>query len=57
LLLVFHDATCRFAQRPASRAADDRLVADWGREGRHPFLDERVMALLLDAPLAAVVGA
>ncbi len=22
---------------------DDRLVADWGREGRHPFLDEQVM--------------
>ncbi len=27
---------------------DDRLVADWGREARHPFLDERFVALLLD---------
>ncbi|PNH02542.1 PHD finger protein ALFIN-LIKE 1 [Tetrabaena socialis] len=26
---------------------DDRLVADWGREARHPFLDEGVMGLLL----------
>jgi asparagine synthetase B (glutamine-hydrolysing) len=30
---------------------DDRLVADHGREGRHPFLDERVMLHLLDMPV------
>ncbi|KAF6256775.1 hypothetical protein COO60DRAFT_79362, partial [Scenedesmus sp. NREL 46B-D3] len=30
---------------------DDRLVADHGREGRHPFLDEALMAALLDMPL------
>eukprot|EP00879_Flechtneria_rotunda_P011431 GHRR01011941.1.p1 GENE.GHRR01011941.1~~GHRR01011941.1.p1 ORF type:complete len:860 (+),score=375.52 GHRR01011941.1:91-2670(+) len=30
---------------------DDRLVADHGREGRHPFLDESLMAALLDMPL------
>jgi asparagine synthetase B (glutamine-hydrolysing) len=30
---------------------DDRLVADHGREGRHPFLDEALMAALLGMPL------
>ncbi|WIA39184.1 hypothetical protein OEZ86_005309 [Tetradesmus obliquus] len=30
---------------------DDRLVADHGREGRHPFLDEVLMAGLLGMPL------
>jgi hypothetical protein len=30
---------------------DDRLVADHGREGRHPFLDEALMAALLRMPL------
>jgi hypothetical protein len=30
---------------------DDRLVADHGREGRHPFLDEALMAGLLRMPL------
>lgn len=33
---------------------DDRLVADHGREGRHPFLDEAVMACLLGLPLPAL---
>jgi asparagine synthetase B (glutamine-hydrolysing) len=34
---------------------DDRLVADRGREARHPFLDERLMAALLrDVPLARI---
>eukprot|EP00775_Hariotina_reticulata_P004225 gene4225-4474_t len=28
-----------------------RLIADHGREGRHPFLDEHVMTHLLDMPL------
>lgn len=33
---------------------DDRLVADWGREARHPFLDEAFMATLLDTPLSYI---
>jgi asparagine synthetase B (glutamine-hydrolysing) len=33
---------------------DDRLVADWGREGRHPFLDETFMDTLLDTPLSHI---
>lgn len=35
---------------------DDRLVADWGREARHPFLDEAFMACLLDLHLAFIAG-
>eukprot|EP00967_Tisochrysis_lutea_P050892 scaffold62683_cov17-Tisochrysis_lutea.AAC.2 len=31
-----------------------RLVADWGKEARHPFLDEGFMAALLDTPLHAI---
>ncbi|GLI65455.1 hypothetical protein VaNZ11_008836 [Volvox africanus] len=34
---------------------DDRLVADWGREARHPFLDEEVMQVLLRARLDSIV--
>eukprot|EP00198_Chlamydomonas_reinhardtii_P011513 XP_001700850.1 predicted protein [Chlamydomonas reinhardtii] len=34
---------------------DDRLVSDWGREARHPFLDESVMQLLLRARLSSIV--
>ena len=30
---------------------DDRVVSDWGREARHPFLDEEVMALIALTPL------
>eukprot|EP00798_Chlamydomonas_sp_ICE-L_P007898 gene7898-1109_t len=30
---------------------DDRLVADWGREARHPFLDESFMTTVLTLPL------
>ena len=33
---------------------DDRLVADRGREARHPFLDEGVMELLLGLPLHCI---
>ncbi|KAG2486956.1 hypothetical protein HYH03_014453 [Edaphochlamys debaryana] len=33
---------------------DDRLVADWGREARHPFLDEAVMGLVRGLPLECV---
>lgn len=33
---------------------DDRLVADTGREARHPFLDEHLVACLIKTPLAAV---
>lgn len=33
---------------------DDRLVADHGREGRHPFLDEQLMAAMLDMPLPVI---
>ena len=31
---------------------DDRLVSDWGREARHPFLDEGVMQLLLQCSVS-----
>ncbi|KAK9835136.1 hypothetical protein WJX81_000522 [Elliptochloris bilobata] len=31
---------------------DDRLLADTGREARHPFLDERLQLALLETPLA-----
>ena len=34
---------------------DDRCIADWGREARHPFLDEGVMRTLAALPLAAKV--
>ena len=30
---------------------DDRVVSDWGREARHPYLDEDVVALLARTPL------
>ena len=30
---------------------DDRVVSDWGREARHPYLDEKVMATLARTPL------
>lgn len=33
---------------------DDRLVADRGREARHPFLDEASMAFVLRLPLPLV---
>lgn len=34
---------------------DDRLAADHGREGRHPFLDEGVMSVLQQMPLQLMV--
>lgn len=34
---------------------DDRLIADHGREGRHPFLDEDVMLFLQQQPLQVMV--
>lgn len=34
---------------------DDRLVADHGREGRHPFLDEGLMTFLQQLPLQLMV--
>lgn len=34
---------------------DDRLIADHGRESRHPFLDEAFTAALLRLPLSAIV--
>ena len=30
---------------------DDRVISDWGREARHPYLDESVMDLLRATPL------
>lgn len=33
---------------------DDRVVADTGREARHPFLAEDVVATLLETPLQLV---
>lgn len=34
---------------------DDRLIADHGREGRHPFLDEDLMSFLQQLPLQLMV--
>ena len=34
---------------------DDRLVADHAREARHPYLDEDVVAALLETPVAALL--
>lgn len=33
---------------------DDRIIADVGREARHPFLDEAFVATLLAVPLPLV---
>lgn len=33
---------------------DDRMLSDWGREARHPFLDEDVMSLLAVLPLPLI---
>ncbi len=33
---------------------DDRIIADVGREARHPFLDEDLIQLLLGLPLSMV---
>ena len=33
---------------------DDRLVADRGREARHPFLDEALIDLLQGTPLPLI---
>lgn len=33
---------------------DDRVVASWGRESRHPYLDETLMALVRALPLRFV---
>ncbi|KAL3914746.1 MAG: hypothetical protein SGPRY_007517 [Prymnesium sp.] len=30
---------------------DDRMISDWGREARHPYLDEEVMAFIARTPL------
>lgn len=40
----------RIAERNLGR--DDRVVADHGKDGRYPFLDEDVMAYLAALPLA-----
>ena len=39
----------RLSKRNLGR--DDRVVSHWGREIRYPFLDERVMGLLLECPV------
>ena len=33
---------------------DDRTIADWGREARHPYLDETVMEVLATTPLLLI---
>ncbi len=33
---------------------DDRIIADVGREARHPFLDEDLIQTLLGLPLSLV---
>ena len=33
---------------------DDRTISDWGREARHPYLDEEVMARIADTPLPLI---
>ena len=33
---------------------DDRTIADWGREARHPYLDETVMEVLATTPLPLI---
>jgi len=33
---------------------DDRVLSDWGREARHPYLDEAVMRYLAELPLPLI---
>ena len=33
---------------------DDRIISDWAREARHPYLDEQVMHVLAETPLPHV---
>jgi len=43
-----------FALNGLRTGRDDRLMSDSGREARHPYLDERLMAWLRGQPLARV---